>query len=120
MKVLELKNVQLASVNAKYGVNQRTGRLFLTPQYRLFKELVACMCKAVEIDPPYSVTIDIKTCMDIDNAIKPVLDGLQSAGIITDDKHISALHIYKTASKKGAPSDLTVYVETYGGDHVTI
>lgn len=116
MKVLDLQNVQLASINAKYGVSKHTGRLFLTPAYRNVKQLVSMSCKKVEIMPPYSVSISLAIYSDIDNCVKPILDGLKDAGVITDDKHILALHVYKTTVKRGAPSDLAVYVEPYGGE----
>ena len=113
MKVLDAENIQLVSVNNKYTKN-RSGRLILTNEYRQFKKTITTLCKKVKIDKPYEVKIWFSGRHDIDNCIKPILDGLQAAGVISNDKHVYKLNVTKTTGKK---TRLVVEVNTINMDN---
>ncbi len=50
------------------------------------------------------VSIHIVTNHDIDGLLKPVLDSLQAAGFIDNDKNILELHVFR-AKKKNRKKD---------------
>ena len=110
MRVLDISEIKIASINGKYEAG-RNGRLFLSPKYRAFKDELVLRCRMARIQPPYAVTISIATPCDIDNSIKAILDALQTKGVITDDKHVKRLTIDKADVKRGRPGSLTVEVE---------
>lgn len=59
--------------------------------------------RARPIEPPYrvSLTIPAEWRGDLDNAAKAPLDALQAAGVIRDDRLVSALAIARHAGGKG-------------------
>lgn len=108
--VLDLDNIALTSLNRKYGVSRSGRRLFLSNEYRYFKDLVKKSARPSRVDPPYAVAIHVECFHDIDNAIKPVLDSLQSCGAISNDKEIRYLEVLKTPRKRGELARLRVFV----------
>lgn len=78
------------------GINEKffvvRGRNILSTSYRQCKAaLVATFSDHDEADrpePPYKVTIQSYQFADIDAYYKIILDSLQVAGVITDDKHV--------------------------------
>jgi Holliday junction resolvase RusA-like endonuclease len=112
MKVLDIQGQDLASVNEKYGYNPKTGKLYLSPKYRAFKEMVAALCVKKKIQSPYEVLIRLVSNHDIDNPLKPILDGLQAAGVIDNDKNIHRLLVIKIPEKDAGEQLLEVYVTT--------
>ena len=111
MKVIDIENIKIASINNKYGVNRRTGNLFITPEYRDFKALMIASARKYKIDPPYIVQIEIGTYIDIDNCIKPILDALESRGIIDNDKNVLRLDVEKESLKKNQPGTSSLFKE---------
>jgi len=105
--VLDLNNVKLASINNKYISRQ----YILTKEYRNFKKLATKACAKLNMDPPYKITIMFKMYKDIDAPLKPVLDALETAGIITNDRYVTELHIHKETIKRGHPEAVKVWVE---------
>jgi Holliday junction resolvase RusA-like endonuclease len=110
IKVIDIDNIKLGRVNQKFGKNWKTNKLYLLDEYRKFKDLIQLITRKVKIDPPYAVKIEVETYADIDSFIKPLLDGIQTAGTITTDKEVRHLVVLKTPGKKGRPSSLKVYV----------
>ena len=111
MLIVDIENIKLPTINNRYGVNSKTGQLYLSSEYRRFKrDLVNC-CRKVIILPPYSIIISQKTYKDIDATIKILLDSLQQARVIKDDKFIINLHIIKIPILKGQPESLKIDVE---------
>lgn len=118
MKVIDLKNIKLTSINGKYGYNPKLKRFYLTPEYRKFKKLLTQEIKyntSITIKPPYYVEIRIKTNLDIDNCIKVILDALEDSGVIDNDKNILGLLILKQEIDKKIKSSLEVYVSELDG-----
>jgi len=87
------------------SINQAwCGKRFKTPKYKQWREEMGWLlggCKPIE--PPYriKVTFGVDSRTDIDNPIKPLFDALQDANIITNDRYIEELHVYKKKVKKG-------------------
>lgn len=111
MEVINLINIKLPSVNSKFGVNRKTNRLFLSEEYKVFKELLSNCCRCVIIPPPYRVQIVIETYKDIDACVKLITDSLQNR-CIGNDRDILEMFIRKIPVQKGENDKLRVYVET--------
>lgn len=106
-EALFIKKICLRSVNKKYC--SRNFRL--TPQYRDFKnELFFNLIKPKKtLNPPYKITIYIKTYLDIDNPVKAIHDVLEN-GIISNDRKVHHLEVIKIEGKRGHLSSLRVFV----------
>lgn len=109
VKILDMENIKIPSVNQKYILSH--GRLVLNDEYRQFKDDMALCCKKVKISPPYVVFIEIESYKDIDNSIKPILDSLKMAEVITDDKEVYGLSVRKKTRKRGKAEALRVFVD---------
>jgi Holliday junction resolvase RusA-like endonuclease len=114
MTVIDICEIDIVSINMKF-MKGRSGKLFLHPEYRAFKEELAFCCRRVRMKPPYSVTIQIKTGTDIDNSTKAILDALQASGVIEDDKYVEELKIKKIPQKRRQRGAIKVDVETMEG-----
>lgn len=112
IKILDLKKIKIASVNKKYGYNPKAGKLYLTKEYKDFKNLVteSVIIPNIIIEKPYSVTVFIETPHDIDNYLKPLFDALEKSGVIENDKYINELRIKKKTIKKGTKSSIQVFL----------
>lgn len=108
MKVLDVENIPIVSVNRKY-IKGRNGRLILSREYREFKNNVAKLCRKCAIEKPYIVNISYSGRNDIDNSIKPILDALEFAGVLCNDKYVHELRVRKIPAKH---TRLIVEVET--------
>jgi Holliday junction resolvase RusA-like endonuclease len=109
-RVIDLNEVKLTSVNRKYIVAR--GRLVLSKEYRDFKKIISLCCrKSKSWNIPIRVTIrvDYKSRFDIDNPNKPILDGMEDSGIISNDSIIKQLFVIKDEEYKGGR--LTVDIE---------
>lgn len=114
--ILSIENIKLGSINEKYAWNKKLGRLILSDTYRDFKNLIILKAVRGQIKAPYKVMIKAETYRDIDNFIKPLHDGLEVAGIISNDRYILEEHIYKTPIKRGRPNKIDVWIETIEND----
>ena len=71
------------------------------PAYKAFKESVAWACKLVHnglpIEGPVSVRLwmELNPRIDAQNVIKPVLDALEIAGIIKNDKQVCSFSFHR-------------------------
>lgn len=107
------KKIKLRSVNNKYSISRTTGRLFVKKEYREFKDCIKKNCLlSGEMQGPYSVKIDMETHLDIDNPVKAILDGMASAGIISDDKEILSLVVSKTKTKRNREGRLRIWLSS--------
>lgn len=111
---IEFTNIKIPSINQKYGYNPRSNKLYLTDEYRNFKQLIALKTRNERriLPPPYTVIISVMTYHDIDNAIKCILDGLKEGGCIDDDKNVLELHVLKRPVKRGVRNQLSITVKT--------
>lgn len=88
----------------------RNGRVYLSAEYKAFKEEVAMLWRAFGVrtwDPRADVEIELflyppwRRRWDLDNRIKPTLDALFYAAIIIDDSQVVKLTAYKNDYEKG-------------------
>lgn len=119
MKVIDIKNIKMNSINQKFGYNPKTRKLYSNSEYKQFK---ACLINELnanhvnQIAPPYYVDIYMETYLDIDAPIKAILDALQEHGCIINDRDVLSLSVQKKQIKKGTKSSLQIVVETYMED----
>ena len=75
------------------------GRFRLNPAYKAFKESVAWFCKLEneQFKGPVSVRLwmELNPRIDAQNVIKPVLDALEVAGTIKNDKQVRSFSFYR-------------------------
>jgi len=105
-KILIIDNILLTSVNQKY-INKK---YVLSSKYRAFKQEVSWKIANHSIKPPYFMWILMETGLDIDNALKPILDGIEHT--LSNDKDIHRLFLDKIAFKRGKPGRLSIWCET--------
>ena len=108
MKIIDLENIKIPSINRKYILSR--GRLILSDEYRIWKNYLSKSCTRKKLKGPYRIEIYIDTNKDIDNCVKLIIDAVEDAGIIDDDKNITQLFISKQHIKKGRPEKLIVLV----------
>ena len=118
MKILDIENIKLPSINNKFGLDKKRMRLFVLKEYSDFKMLIhdyaiTTVAGQERIEPPYHVHVEYSGYVDIDAFIKPLLDGLESAGIIENDRYVQKLTIEKTPLKRGQLGCLEVWLEQY-------
>ena len=110
MLVVDIEKILIPSINNKYSLNTKTKRLFLNPKYRDFKKLISETCHKTNIDNDWSCKIQMQSYVDIDNPIKPILDGIAIANLI-NDKNCLDLHILKEKNKRGKEGYLKVWID---------
>jgi len=63
------------------------------------------MSEGVEIE------IGVQTYKDISNVGKVLLDALEGAGVIKNDRYVSTLRMYKTPIKRGSPDTVRIEIK---------
>lgn len=99
------------SVNHNTRPDGRGGRL-LTPEHRAFRQKVAIAVYQAKIEKLYGI-LDVRILLnaprlDVDNVVKPVLDALQRAGAIDNDRNVH--HLEVTRNSVIAPGAMSVRV----------
>lgn len=112
-KIIDLENIDLVSINEKYGatIRSRKPALYTTEKYKRFKKLICDNVKKISIDPPYKIFVEVSCYADIDSFLKPLLDGIELSGVIKNDRYFTELNVKKTNQKRGRPSVLKVFIE---------
>jgi Holliday junction resolvase RusA-like endonuclease len=81
-----------------------TGRKFMSPEYKIWREKFGYMCKNykkpnIQLGAMITISLNvyIKTYAqsDVDNFAKGILDGLQEMGMIENDKKVKKIIIEK-------------------------
>lgn len=105
-KVLDLKNISLVSINEKY-INKKFAT---SKEYKDYKEMVFLCCKKGKLyNGKISLKIIVWTNKDIDNVLKPTIDGLER--IIKNDRNILELIVQKIEIKRDEKEAITVYIK---------
>jgi len=111
MRVIDVQNIKLTSINRKYMVAR--GRLILSPEYRAYKKTIGIICrKGRKFDGDLEVVIRHSSKLDIDNPVKATLDALQEAGVYANDRQIKRLIVENDFKNSGT---LTVDITEIGG-----
>lgn len=89
----------------------------LNPAYKAFKESVAWVLRQEQLDTPplegpvcIRLFIELNPAMDASNIIKPVLDAIQLAGVIKNDKQVRTFSFYRDDRPKGEEDRLGIIV----------
>lgn len=92
----------------------KQGRHVSNPEYRAFKESVAWTCKAhgEYFDCPVSVRLHLilNPRMDAQNVVKPVLDALEIAGVIHNDRQVRRFYFDREDRGLGEEDRITITV----------
>ena len=92
------------------------GRYIVNQEYAAFKESVAWACKkwaeGQSFDGPVCVRLlmALNPRMDAQNVIKPVLDALELAGVIRNDRQVRQFGFYRTDRAKGEDDRIDIFV----------
>jgi len=117
MVILDVENIQLPSVNQKFGYSPTSRSLYLKKEYREFENSIIALMqrfsKGAKIEPPYSITIHVQTYLDADNFLKPIIDSMSKVGIIGNDRDVLHYEVFKTPKKKGSGSCIKVEVSQW-------
>jgi Holliday junction resolvase RusA-like endonuclease len=111
IKILELKNIKLSSINRKYGgVNKHTGRNFLSKEYAATQELIYYALKNVKVESPVELTVFAASYKDLDNILHSIINMIEKKGIIRNDRDVNCLRVFKKPQKRGSLDSLTVFI----------
>ena len=89
MRVIDVQNIKLVSVNRKYTIAAGRRTLVLSPEYRNFKKVIGMVAnKSRTFTKPVQVHIFHSSNLDVDNPVKCINDGLQECGVLANDKLI--------------------------------
>lgn len=77
------------------------GGIYKDPASRDFEELVGWEAKVQKLVPvkgkvKVTIAVRVKRDRDADGVATTMLDAMQYAGLIENDKHVMELHVYKT------------------------
>ena len=114
MIVIQIDDIKLKSLNQGYRFNRKTGRMYINKDYRQFKDEITKLTNlnARDLKPPYQVSIEFESYLDIDNPIKAILDGIEDSEVIKNDKDILRLFVIKRHIPRGRPGKLKITVES--------
>lgn len=109
MRVIDIENIKLTSVNRKYTIARGKRQLVLSPEYRTFKTAISRSARRVtEFTTPVRIRIFHSSRLDVDNPVKAIMDGLQDAGILANDRLVKSLIVDVDHKNEGR---LTVDIE---------
>ena len=92
------------------------GRWIPDKNYQAFKESLAWTCRkwadGQSFQGPVSVRLllILNPRMDAQNVIKPVLDALEIAGVIRNDRQVRQFGFYRTDRKRGEDDRIDIFV----------
>lgn len=111
-----IKDTKALSINRAWQ-----GRRFKTGDYKAFEEEMLYKLKPMKLDfeQKYNIKLSLEFRLnsftfkssDVDNYLKPLLDILQKAEIIEDDKHIVELVANKIKVKKSEGDSIVIDIE---------
>jgi len=106
--IFDEKNIPLVSVNRK-NTRYHNGIIGTSGSYASFKKMIQFLSRRTKVHGPYAAIIEYSGKVDIDNFLKPTLDALQSAEVISNDREIECLVVFR---KKRNENSLKISIET--------
>lgn len=94
----------------------------MDPRAQAFKDAVSLLARQLEPcswehhDVTIIYVLGPRTRIDVDNAAKCVLDGLQASGLIKNDSHVLALHQFKRRARMQGNERTIVSVQPFEGE----
>jgi Holliday junction resolvase RusA-like endonuclease len=113
MVVLMLPKVELPRINDKFNKNFSLKQTYRSKKENLVRRLIDDNKGLEKVKPPYQVEIEIGTHYDIDSCIKPLLDSMQDAELIDNDKNILKMIIEKEKVKRNEDNWIIVTLIHY-------
>lgn len=95
-----LSKVELPRINDKFNKNFSLKQTYRSKKENLVRELINQNQGLEKIKSPYVVNIEVGTHYDIDSYIKPLLDSMQDAELIDNDKNILKMIVEKEKVKR--------------------
>jgi Holliday junction resolvase RusA-like endonuclease len=120
---LSINNWKIPSDNEKYSLrkNRKTGRYFIgnSKNYTDIKKAMITNFKAQSkgqtISGHFSMTIHMCTYKDMTNLFKIIMDSIEGAGIIDNDRDLVSLKAVKKPEKKGSREVIKITLEAVIG-----
>lgn len=108
-----LDKVELPRINDKFNKNFSLKQTYRSKKENLVRRLVEDNKGLEKIKSPYVVNIEVGTHYDIDSFVKPLLDSLQDAELIDNDKNIFKMIIEKEKVKRNEDNWIIVELNHY-------
>lgn len=107
---------KLPKVNDWHGarINNRHARIFETTKYKTEKESLAVAflasrpAETITCAVDMRVTVSLWKMVDTDAPMKAIMDCLEAAGVVKNDRQIRSVEIARSYHKRGEPDQLTV------------
>lgn len=110
-KIVDVEGIEFCSINEKTELHKKKKSIRNSSKYTFFRNTIGFLAKSKKnteiINPPYRVLIKSRSMLDIDNSIKPILDGLQDAEVLKNDALVRDLRIIHN---RGTRTFLKVFV----------
>ncbi len=108
----------VAGENIRLQPRQGGGQM-LSKRYRAFKDGLAIALASQWPTPPIPRERKVSVClmlqvparMDPANLIKPILDGLEAAGVIENDRQVTELHMWELGTSKPGEGRISIRVD---------
>lgn len=113
MVVLSLETVLLPRVNDKFNKNFSLKQTYRSKKENLVRELKIQNKGLEKIKPPYAVSVEVGTHYDLDAFVKPLLDSMQDAEVIDNDKNIFKMIVEKESVKRNQDNWIIVELNHY-------
>jgi Holliday junction resolvase RusA-like endonuclease len=113
-KITSISGIKLPSINQKFNLNRKTGQLFANKEYKDFKDTIFYQALSHKMtfriaDNNIKIEIHMRTYLDIDNILKPLIDGI-CEGMGVNDKNVNYLVVTKTPCKKNELSAIEAWI----------
>jgi hypothetical protein len=110
--LLDVENIQFVGKNRKYTIARGKKCLILSPEMRVFKQILQIACRPASIAPPQRLYIELTCYHDIDAVIESVIDAVKEKAFANhDDADIEEVHILRIKGKKGKPGRIRAWAE---------
>ena len=117
MKIIkfQIDGISLISDNRRH-TRSNWGTIMSTTSYRKYKEDLIIFFRSQlpigweTIQGAFGVRIKVWTYKDQSNLIKAILDALEGAGVIKNDRYCDRLYMIKEAQKKNEPEKIKIEV----------
>ena len=114
MEIISIDKIELTRINDKFNRN-----FSLKSSYRKKKEYLRYLIASRhlgQLPSPYYLHISVGTHFDIDSFLKPLLDAMEEAKVIDNDKNILKLIVEKEVVKRNVDNWLIVNLYTWNED----
>ena len=115
--IFTLNDIKMISENKRHSMAKIKGvmRIISTAEYRDYKAYLIDYFRVKKTEPTitgkFRANLIVRTYKDLTNLDKPILDALEKAGVIENDRYLSGFDKHeKVFIKKGQPDSFTIKV----------